>query len=158
FRVPTFDEQLRSEPGLEEHLYKRVVLREAQEAARFWGDVSQGQDSDLYPTGQDLPDDLKAGSFAPLSPRYTLPNWPVTCFWAHAAKVAGGAEFGAGDRTGLVPPELFFVPRDKVKRGVVSGFRGVGVQAGRGVASFGHRGARRYRADGSEKNFSASAE
>jgi hypothetical protein len=158
FRVPTFDEQLRSEPGLEEHLHKRAALREAQEAARAWGDVSQGQDSDLYPTGQELPDDVKAGSFAPLTPKYILPNSPVTGFLAPGAKVAWVAEFDAGGRTWLVTPELFFVPRDKVKRSVVSGFRGVDVPLGMGVAFVGHRPARKYRADAAGKKVSASAE
>src|SRR5689334_21361637 len=36
-RVPTWDEQLKSEPGLEEHLHKRAALREAREAAKSWG-------------------------------------------------------------------------------------------------------------------------
>jgi hypothetical protein len=157
-RVPTFDEQLRSEPGLEEHLHKRAALREAREAAKAWGDVSVAQDSDLYPAGQELPDDVKSGSFAPFSPKAMLPNSPVTGFLASGSRVAWVAEFDAGGRTWLVTPELSFVPRDKVKRSVVSGFRGVEIPAGQGVAFVGHRGARRYRAEPGEAKFSAFAE
>jgi hypothetical protein len=157
-RIPTFDEQLRSEPGLEEHLHRRAALREAHEAARAWGDVSEGKDSDLYPTGQDLPDDLKTGSFAPLAPKPILPNSPVTGFLASGARVAWVAEFDAGGRTWLVTPELSLVPRDKVKRGVVSGFRGVEVPAGKGIAFVGRRAARRYKMEADGKKFSPSGE
>ena len=157
-RVPTWDEQLKSEPGLEEHLHKRAALREAHEAARSWGDVSEGQDSDLYPTGQDLAEDLKAGSFAPTPPRTIQANSPVTGFLGPGARVAWVGEFDAGGRTWLLTPELFFVPRDKVKRSVVSGFRGIEVPAGRGVAFVGHREAKRYRADADRRKFSASGE
>jgi hypothetical protein len=155
-RVPTWDEQLKSEPGLEEHLHKRAALREAREAAKSWGDVSEGRDSDLYPTGQDLAEDLKAGSFAPVPPHTIQPNSPVTGFLGMGARVAWVAEFDAGGRTWLLTPELFFVPRDKVKRSVVSGFRGTEVPPGRGVAFVARRDAKRYRLDG--KRFSASGE
>jgi hypothetical protein len=158
FRVPTWDEQLRSEPGLEEHLHKRAALREAREAARAWGDVSEAKDSDLYPTGEELAEDVKAGSFAPLSPKPILPNSPVTGFLAPNAKVAWVAEFDAGGRTWLLTPELFFVPRDKVTRSVVSGFRGIDVPAERGVAFVGQRAARRYRMDGERKKLTFSGE
>jgi hypothetical protein len=150
-RVPTWDEQLRSEPGLEEHLHKRAALREAREAARAWGDASEGKDSDLYPTGQELSEDVKSGSFAPSSPKPIQPNSPVSGFLAPNAKVAWVGEFDAGGRTWLLTPELFFVPRDKVTRAVVSGFRGIDVPAERGVAFAGQRGARKYRIDDKKK-------
>jgi hypothetical protein len=152
-RLPTWDEQLRSEPGLEEHLHKRAALREAEGAARAWGDVSEGRDTDLYPAGSEVPDDLRAGTFAPLSPKPLLPNSPVMGFLGPGSRVAWVAEFDAAGRTWLITPDLLFVPRDKVKRSVVSGFHGTEVPAGKGIAFVGRRSAQRYRRDAEHGKF-----
>ena len=152
-RLPTWEEQLRSEPGLEEHLHKRAALREAQGAARAWGDVSEGRDTDLYPAGSEVPDVLRAGTFAPLSPKPLVPNSPVMGFLGPGSRVAWVAEFDAIGRTWLITPDLVFVPRDKVKRGVVSGFHGTEVPAGKGIAFVGRRPAQRYRRDAENHKF-----
>ena len=152
-RLPTWDEQLRSEPGLEEHLHKRAALREAQQAARKWGDASEARDADLYPAGVELPDGLRSGSFAPFAPKPLLANSPVTGFAGQGARVAWVAEFDATGRTWLVTPDLLLLPRDKVTRSAVSGFRGAPVPPGAGLAFVGHRPARRFRIDAASKKF-----
>jgi hypothetical protein len=152
-RLPTWEEQLRSEPGIEEHLHKRATMREAQGAARAWGDVSAGQDPELEPAGLDLPDELRAGALAPFAPKRLLPNSPVTGFLSPGARVAWVAEFDALGRTWLLTPDLLFVPRDKVKRSLVSGWRGVEVPDGQGIAFVGHRAAHRYRRSTDAKRF-----
>jgi hypothetical protein len=153
FRIPTWDEQLRSEPGLEEHLHRRAALREAHGAERSWGDVSGGPDPDLDPVGVELPDDLRTGVFGPHGPKQLLPNSPVTGFLGPDARVAWVAEFDALGRSWLLTPDLLFVPRDKVRRSQVSGFRGVDLPEGKGVAFVGHRPARRYRRTADSKTF-----
>jgi hypothetical protein len=152
-RVPTWDEELRAEPDLEEHLHKRAALRAARDAARSWGDVSAEGDRDLDPVGSELPDDVKAGSFAPFAPRRIMPNSPVTGFLGMGSRVAWVAEFDAQGRTWLLTPEWMFVPRDKVKRAFVSGFHGIEVPVGAGVAFTGGRPARRFRKDSDGKKF-----
>jgi hypothetical protein len=152
-RLPTWEEQVRSEPGLEEHLHKRAALRAAQGAARSLGDSTEGRDADLYPTGADLPDDLRVGSFAPLAPKPLAPNSPVTGFLGPGSRVAWVAEFDGAGRTWLITPELLLVPRDKVKRSVVSGFRGTEVPEGKGVAFVGRRPARRFHRDAERDAF-----
>jgi hypothetical protein len=154
-RLPTWDEQLRSEPGLEAHLHKRAAEREAREAARAWGDVSEAPDRDLYPAGVEVPEDLKGGSFAPLATKPLVPGSPVAGFLAPGARVAWVGELDASGRTWLLTPELAFVPRDKVKRGVVSGFHGIEVPAGKGVAFAGRRLARKYKREVDQTKFVA---
>jgi hypothetical protein len=153
-RVPTFDEQVRSEPNIEQHLHKLATVRESQDAARASGYASEGrEDLDVYPAGVEVPDDLRGGSFAPLSPKPLLPGSPVTGLLNGGSRIAWVAEFDATDRTWLLTPDLLFVPRDKVKRGVVSGFHGVEVPKGAGVAFIGQKPERRYRKSEDGKRF-----
>jgi hypothetical protein len=152
-RVPTWDEQLRAEPELEEHLHKRAALRAAREVGRKWGDVSAEGDRDLDPVGAELPDDVKAGSIAPFAPRRIMPSSPVTGFLGMGARVAWLAEFDAQGRTWLLTPDWLFVPRDKVKRALVSGFHGIDVPPNTGVTFTGRRPARRFRRDANGKKF-----
>ncbi len=154
-RVPTWDQQLRAEPELEQHLHRRAALRAARDAARAWGDVSAEGDRDLDPVGSELPDDVKAGSFAPFAPKRIMPNSPVVGFLGMGARVAWVAEFDAQGRTWLLTPDWSFVPRDKVKRAFVSGFHGREVPAGSGIAFTGGRPARRFRKDAEGKKFVA---
>jgi hypothetical protein len=146
YRVPTFDEQVRCEPGIEQHLHKLA-------AARAAGDASGGKDTrDIYPVGLEVPDDLRAGSLAPFSPKPLLPDSPVTGLLNQGTRIAWVGELDAIDRTWLLTPDLLFVPRDKVNRAVVSGFHGVEVPSGQGIAFIGRRAARRYH-KGDKKKF-----
>jgi len=157
-RVPTYDEQVRSEPGIESRLHKLAALREQQDAARAAGYASEAKDDhDIYPAGLEVPDDLRTGSMASQSPKPLLADSPVTGLLNQGTGVAWVGELDANDRTWLLTPDLLFVPRDKVKRAVVSGFHGVEVPAGQGIAFIGRRAARRYR-KADKKKFIATSE
>jgi hypothetical protein len=144
-RVPTYDEQVRSEPGVEAHLHRLAALREQRAAARGPGDTPEGADDrDLYPTRVEVPDELGGGSLAPRNSKPLAPASPVTGLLNQGTHVAWVGELDAADRTWLLTPDLLFVPRDKVKRAVISGFHGVEIPSGQGIAFIGQRAARRY--------------
>jgi hypothetical protein len=157
-RVPTYDEQVRSEPGIEQHLHRLAALREQQAAARASGYApEQPDDRDLYPARVEVPDDLRGGSLAPRTSKPLAPASPVTGLLNQGTPVAWVGELDAADRTWLLTPDLLFVPRDKVKRAVISGYHGVEVPSGQGIAFVGQRPARRYhKVD--RKKFVASSE
>jgi hypothetical protein len=144
-RVPTYDEQVRSEPGIEQHLHRLAALREQRAAARGSGYTPEGvDDRDLYPTRVEVPDELRSGSLAPRSSKPLALASPVTGLLNQGSPIAWVGELDAANRTWLLTPDLLFVPRDKVKRAVVSGFHGVEVPSGQGIAFIGQRAARRY--------------
>ncbi|HEX9295532.1 MAG TPA: L,D-transpeptidase [Polyangiaceae bacterium] len=145
-RLPTREEQIRSEQGVEEHLHKLASVRQAQDAARAAGYAVQAKEGlEIYPAGLDVPDPLRGGSFAPLAPKPLLAGSAVTGVLNKGSRVAWVAEFDSGERGWLLTPDLLFVPRDRVKRSIMSGFRGREVPDGAGIAFIGRRPERRYR-------------
>jgi hypothetical protein len=156
-RIPTFDEQVRSEPGIEQHLHRLAALREQQDAARAAGEQMTA-DRDLYPVGVEVPDELRSGTLAPLAPRPLLAGSPVTGLLNPGAHVAWVGELDSERRTWLLTPDFLFVPRDKVKRAVVSGFHGTEISAGQGIAFVGQRPAHRFRKVADKRRFAATGE
>jgi hypothetical protein len=129
---------VRSEPGVEQRLHKLAALREQHEAARTLGYGPDAKDDrDLYPAQVEVPDEMRGGSLATRPPKPLAPGSPVTGLLNQGTGVAWVGELDANDRTWLLTPDLLFVPRDKVKRAVVSGFHGVEVPAGQGIAFIG---------------------
>ncbi len=115
-RVPTKGEQRASEPGLAA-LQKKL----APEAV------------DSAPSGEAMPDELRAGAFAPYAPRPVAAGSPVVGVVSGGAPIGWVGEVDADGRVWLVTPDLLLVPRERVRRAVVSAFHGTEIS---GAARF----------------------
>jgi hypothetical protein len=128
-------------------LYARVptaVEREAYEPGR---EARRGQRVERPDPAMDLPEAFRAGTLAPSRPKSIDPGSPVVGTLDGLAKLAWVAEFAAEESTWLLTPELLFVPADRVKRAVISGFHGIAVPANAGIAMTGHQAVPQYRRD-----------
>jgi hypothetical protein len=135
-RIPTLDEQQRSEPGLEQRRRRFATPLQAD---------AGGDDFDRSRAVGPVPDDLRGGAFSPLSPKPVMPGSPVAGMLPAGARLSWIAELAATDRTWLITQDLLFVPRDHARTAVIPGFHGLELTDNVGVAFVGSKAIKKYR-------------